>query len=284
MQLDIFDPENRTLTEAFQAMLEMDFPQAVKLYQAVLDQHPGQEQALEYSLVARQWERFFRQCDPRESNDDRSLFWQEILENPYQQRALQNVQDALMKFLAAEATKARQWWLDEVTHLSDLYLKLGLPEKAEQQLHTYQKAEGLSAYSLLALSWSQHLQGKLKPAGQHYVLGCFQGPSAAMVQRFTSERLKDRAEKEEPAWLPAYGWLMGLLPLLNPGEIQQKIAPQPTEVFAVYSTLYHAEKARRSQAENLVALRKKLKETAPKELFKGYMERVQKQQARAHLW
>ena len=153
--------------------------------------------------------------------------------------------------------------------LGFLSLQLGDYETAEQQLRQLIESfpeDGLLYGYLADTLW---MQQRRELANSLYALALLLGPELMVNHPVCNRRLATLIADHGAALAPIYGYLGGVVPL-----VEQEIA-EATEATAIYALLRQTERARyRGDHAAMVTGRKQLRQLAP-EVFNAYLQFVQ---------
>lgn len=185
--------------------------------------------------------------------------------------ALQLFRRELLCFLAKTLGSSHPIDLCLFERIFDELIKNECPESAlelvEQSLVQYPDNAELR-YFFGQAYWQL---GRYDSAGKMYVGACLSKPDNAYIKTLEPERLKTLAKEKGLAWTPAYGFLSGLLPLVEPTvePTEDRLLQKARSVYG-YLGLAEAHSLKKDSEKNL-EYRKQLKSLNP-DLFQLYLK------------
>ena len=261
VQLDLFSPDRLSLGEARETLHALDFERAAMLYRQIIARWPEAGEAREGLAAATRWNEILSRI---ESGDPRSaprMLWEEIWE------ATANVGSLPEGFRAALLRRVR----DMLRNLDadpvppdlsqgDVLLELDRPTEAVWWAREAMERfpDNVLIKALLAeASWQA---GNAHAAREAWAGILLLSQPGSMLPAPSDLRLTELIDQHGPRRAAVEGWLVGLLPLLPPGEVP---AVGDTGVD-VYRHLTLAEAARRTNDwDETLKHRRWLRENAP---------------------
>lgn len=270
MQLNLFQWDRIETGNGYACLARLAFGQARQHFTRVLDGLPGHQAAGTGLQAVEYWEQVFRVLATMEAEAAVAHFWKRLrafsFGNSDVDRELRaNLLGRLREVMEQGAVD----YLPPDLCLGYLSLQLGDYVTAENQLRGLIEsapADGLLYGYLGDALW---LQGRREIANGVYAAALLLDPERMATYAPCNHRLVAIIAEHGASMAPAYGFLGGVLPL-----VELEIAPL-TEAVRIYGLLRGAERARyRCDHAAVIAARRELQILAP-QIFADYLAFVQ---------
>lgn len=267
MQLSLFQWDLIAVGKGYRSLAGLDFNDARARFSGVLKALPDHPEAGRGMRDLQCWEGFFGELQGLEPEAAAPLLWDRISKFPLgNTESYQTLRLNLIRHLLALLDSRPALYVPPDLCSGYLYLQLGDYAAAERHLRVVlERLPGngrLHGYLADAL-W---MQSRAEIAGASYVKALLLAPHDVAVEAICNQPLAAVIREYGPDLAPAYGFLQGLLPL-----VEQDKEPVTRE-GRVYELLRRAEQARRlGHHQAMVAARRDLKNLAP-DLLRDYLE------------
>jgi tetratricopeptide (TPR) repeat protein len=270
MQLNLFQWDLLEAGNGYTCLARLDFGQAREHFVRVLDALPGHQAAGAGLRSVGYWEQVVQELAKMQGEDAAAFFWKRLGAFSFGNSAVDSELRAnLFRRLQAVMEMAGVDYIPPDLCNGYLLLQLGDYVTAESQLRSLIEAfpeEGLLYGYLADALW---LQGRREIANGVYATALLLEPQRMAAYPLCSHRLVAIIVRHGAAMAPVYGFLQGVLPL-----VEQEIATE-TEATRIYATLRRAERARHRQDHaGMIAARRDLQAQAP-EVFADYIRFTQ---------
>lgn len=271
MQLNLFSADRLKVGEGFEALVALKLERAGQLFDTVLAKKPEVSDAVAGREIVCYWQSVMEQSQKLDSSEHGGFIWQRVKE-------LRNdpllLPDRLKRSLIGKVIALLQEH-DLVFRPPDLccgYLHIEVGE--------YQQAVASLKAALERTPDSARLRGFLGDAlwclrretwaRAEYARALLTSPKDVSIADLRDTKLLDVISHHGVEMAPVYGWLQGVLPLLDPDQLScgnEKVAD-------AYRRLYEVEQARLSGDQDAaVEQRQHLREAIP-DLFEAYMDKI----------
>lgn len=271
MQLSLFSADRLKVGEGFEALAELDLERAGELFDTVLAKKPEVSDAVAGREIVAYWQTVMDQCQELDGREHAGFIWQRVKEHRDDRLLLPN---RLKRSLVGRVISLLQEQ-DLVFQAPDLccgYLHLEIGE--------YQRAVASLKIAVIRLPDSARLRGFLGDAlwclgretwaRAEYAQALLMSPRDVSIADLKDPRLLDVISENGVEMAPVYGWLLGVLPLLDPDQI----ACGNKQVADAYRRLNRAEQTRLSGDQDAaIEQRRRLREVYP-DLFEAYMNKI----------
>jgi len=269
MQLGLFDWDIITTASGFASLAQLDFEDARTRFMQVLRSLPEHREAKKGLRNLEFWEHVFATMDGLGFGETLSFLWGNIngfaFDSSEHSRVLRQT---LIKRLHALLGNRPRYYEPPDLCSGYLHLQLGKYAKAETDLRLLLDDwpdDGLIHFFLAESLW---LQGRTEVAGPVYATALLLAPCEISKRKMSSLSLRRVLQEFGPTLAPIYGYLNGVLPL-----VQYDGLPDTAE-NQIYHALRQAELARSTNChQEMVDARRILKSLSP-EIFKEYLERI----------
>ena len=272
IQLDLFSWDRVKIGEGFEALSRLDFEGAIAIFEDMLlsiPEHPSATRGVE---LATDWERILRQFGDLKENNAIASFWDHIKRYPFGRgKGTQLFKTSLTKMLIRHINGDTSFYAPPDLCAGYLFLKTGSYKEAENALKKLINNHPFDGRLLGYLGDALWMQGRKTEARSIYTKAILISPSKVSLEDLKDIELIEFIEDEGIDMTPVYGWLKGILPLVElETEKHQEI--KHSDTLKVYSLLACAENARRQgNHQKMISYRKKLKKKSP-HVFNEYME------------
>jgi tetratricopeptide (TPR) repeat protein len=271
MQLNLFQWDLVEVGNGCKRLADLDFEQARSHFLRVLTALPNHQAAGEGLQATCYWQETFATLPTLEGERGVAFLWQRMRAFDFGGNAYRiELRANLLRRLQAMMESASLEYLPPDLCHGTLTLQLGDYEAAEQQLRRSIEScpqDGLLYGYLADALW---MQQRCELANSLYALALLLAPELMANHAVCNQRLAALIADHGAALAPIYGYLGGVVPL-----VEQEIATA-TEAAGIYALLRQAERARyRGDHAAMVTARKQLGELAP-EVFGAYLQFVQK--------
>lgn len=273
LQLDLFSWDTIKIGEGFEALSRLDFEGAKKAFEDVLLQVPCHPSAKTGIEVIAYWEGVLHRLESLGGEDALVYLWENIKGYPFERGYSESLKKALIERLLMLMDDKPHIYIPPDICSGYLYIKLGRYKEAENALHTLLKDHPFNGRLMGYLGDTLWMQGRMDEARSIYAKALLLAPFEVSLEDLRDKELLEIVEDEGPEMAPIYGWLRGVLPLV---DVETKLfgGLKKGKVLKVYTHLRIAEDARKNgNHKGMVAHRKMLKEEAP-EVFNAYMEHL----------
>jgi len=267
MQLSLFQWDLIAVGKGYNSLARLDFDDARSRFSGVLRDLPNHPEAGRGMRDLQYWERVFCNMAGHEADSDLRFMWERIngfcFGNSESYRILRlNLLNHLLTLMEGRPA----FYAPPDLCCGYLHLQLGNYAAAETHLRavlgSLPENGRLHAYLADAL-W---MQGRAEIAGAAYAKALLLAPQEVAVEVMRNRLLAAVIGEYGPVLAPIYGFLEGLLPLV------EQETPPVTREARVYELLRQAEQARRlGNHQAMVTARRGLKNLAP-EILQDYLD------------
>lgn len=270
MQLNLFQWDLVEVGNGYRCLARLAFDQAKGHFGRVLDALPDHQAAAAGLQAVGYWEQVLQTLAALQGEAAVAFFWKRLGAFSFGSSDVEcELRANLLRRLHVVMENAAVDYLPPDLCRGFLSLQLGAYVTAETQLRSLIESvpeEGLLYGYLAEALW---LQGRREIANGVYVTALLLDPDRMAAYTVCNPRLADIITEYGTSLAPVYGFLQGVLPL-----VEQEIATA-TEATRIYASLRRAERARHRQDHaNMIAARKDLQVQAP-EIFADYLSFVQ---------
>lgn len=271
MQLNLFQWDLVEVGNGYRRLACLELDQARDHFLRVLTALPHHQAAGEGVRAAGYWQETFATLSALEGERGVAYLWQRLRAFTFGCSANDNaLRTNLLRQLQAVMEGADLDYLPPDLCRGSLFLQLGDYEGAEQRLRRLIESfpeDGLLYGYLADALW---MQKRRELANSLYALALLLAPELMADHAVCNQRLAALINDHGAAMAPIYGYLGGVVPL-----VEQEIAPA-TEAVGIYVLLRQMERARyRGDHAAMITARKQLGELAPA-VFNAYLQFVQK--------
>lgn len=269
MQLSLFQWDLIAVGKGYKSLARLDFNDARSRFSVVLKDLPGHPEAGRGMRDLHVWEGVFRDMAGMEPESALSFLWKKIAGFPFgNSESYQTLRLNLIRHLLALMADRPTFYVPPDLCSGYLHLQLGDYAAAETHLRLVlgclPENGRLHGYLADAL-W---MQGRREIAGAFYAKALLLAPHDVAVETIHNRPLAAVIYEYGRDLAPIYGFLEGLLPL-----VEQENKPVTREARA-YELLRRAEQARRlGNHHAMVAARRDLKNLAP-DVLQDYLDRL----------
>jgi tetratricopeptide (TPR) repeat protein len=259
MQLNLFQWDLVEAGNGYNCLARLDFDQARGYFTRVLVALPDHQAAGAGLRSVDYWEQAVQAVDEMQGEAAVAFFWKRLGAFAFGSSAGDSeLRTNLLRRLQALMEMAGVDYIPPDLCSGYLLLQLGDYVDAESQLRRLVESfpeEGLLYGYLADALW---LQGRREIANGVYATALLLDPQRLAAYPLCNHRLAAIIVKHGAAMAPVYGYLEGVLPL-----VEQKIATD-TEATRIYAALRWAERARHRQDQAaMIAARRDLQVLAP---------------------
>jgi predicted Zn-dependent protease len=272
-QLPIFDRHTMIMGEGYRWLASFKFEKAAQHFEDAVHTSSGAESEPDEALQAcNYWQPLIQQR--RESPREQSLneLYQKFrLYDFGSASGLRQFKRALLEYITGRLLAADQFYINDEETVSDLLLELQRPDKAErvveQRLEKQPRNDQLR-YCLAQIQWQNNHKGEAK---KHFARALLYDPCHIPFYRIKYKALNGLIDDVGAEMAPAFGWLRGILPLVQPPENIKMCSEMHQKGADSYQLLYLADRAAvKKNSEARLKYRKKLHNQAP-ELYEEYI-------------
>jgi predicted Zn-dependent protease len=272
-QLPIFDRHTMIMGEGYRWLASFKFVKAAQYFEDVSHANPGTESEAEKALQAcNYWQHLIRQR--RESPQDQSIdevYKKFRLYDFDSTSGLRQFKRALLEYITDRLLADDQFYINDEETISDLLLELQRPDKAErivEQRLEKQHQDDQLRYCLAQIQWQNNHKGEAK---KNFARALLYDPCHVPFHRIKYQALNRLIDDVGAEMAPAFGWLRGILPLVQPPENIKMCSEMHQKGVDSYKLLYLADRAAvKKNSEARLKYRKKLHNQAP-ELYEEYI-------------
>lgn len=264
-QLSIWD--NSLLEQGYRSLSALRFSEAALQFREAL-KASNDRKTLEEALAACEFWRLKIPVQPN-TQTDAGLIVQDFVRYPFS-GSLLGLRRALLLHIAETAGNTKQISLPLLETIFDLLLALpDLPAAMQlvRQAISWYPGEKYLLYSLGQVLWRNNNKSEAKV---NYIRACLLHPDGRYCKRIEIEAAKIPARQHGVAWIPAYGWIHGFLPLISLPEAVSAVDEVHQQAVDVYRLLYLSEEAaRKKDLKSCIRCRKEIKDIKP-DLYETY--------------
>lgn len=272
VQLNLFSWDRVKVGEGFSALAGLNFAKAQVTFQNLLSTWPGHPDASLGLGMAATWADFLRGVETLQKRDAIVSLWERIQLYSFGQcgHALRR---ALIQRVIALMEEDADLYVPPDLCLGRLLLEIEDYGKAEAAFGHLLGIHPCDGRILVWLGNCLFRQGKTSEARVVYAKVFLSTPSEVKLEEIEDKELVEAIAGEEVYSAAIWGWLRGVLPLVDVEEGPPHDRKHE-EALRIYQTVRRAEKARaRGAHEEMVERRRLLKELAPA-VFLQYMGRM----------
>lgn len=274
-QLDLFSWDIIKIGEGFRSLSGFDFEGARVFFKEVLSRVPDHSSATRAMEMVAHWEGILQRLESLEGEDALTFFWKNIKEYPFgKEHGPELFRKALIERLLLLMDENPFIYIPPDLCSGYLYIKLGDYREAERVLKILLNEYPSNGRLLGYLGDALWMQGRGEEAMGIYTKALLSAPYEVSLEDLRDKELLELIEDEGVDMAPVYGWLRGILPLV---EVETKPSQEVKQhkALRIYGLLNIAEKARqKGYHEKMVSHRRMLKEEDSK-VFNAYMERME---------
>jgi len=271
-QLSLFSWQKAVLAEGYEQLVVFSFDEAEFIFRQLGEKYESADPEMEDALdCTRYWKNVFEQFESTSPAKSIAILHDEISQFDFQKTwGQQQFRLALIRHLTELMQQQNLFYLNSHTTLSDLFLQLREPEKAGQLLTEQVSSSPLDnklRFRLAQIHWQNMQKGEAK---RHYTLGLLLNPAEVPRPFLECNEIAGLIEEYGPEMTPAYGWVSGVLPLVQVPDDITPAGDSHVNALTCYRLLHDAEKAsKKSDMDACVEYRKVLKQTDP-EFYQEY--------------
>ena len=270
MQLNLFQWDLVETGNGYTCLARLAFEQARDHFARVLDAVPNHHKAGAGLQSVHHWEQVFQEVAGMQAEAAVSFFWKQLAAFSFANSEVdRELRANLFRYLQNLMDQGAFDYFPPDLCRGYLSLQLGDFVTAESQLRGLIESfseEGLLYGYLADALW---LQGRREIANGVYATALLLDPQRVGLYEICNQQLAAVIVEHGAAMAPVYGYLEGVLPL-----VEQEIATD-TEATRIYAALRRAERARHRQDHAVaVAARRDLQVLAPK-VFAAYLAFMQ---------
>ncbi len=271
MQLNLFEWDLIAVGSGYAGLARLDFEEARCCFTRVLQTIPEHPRASQGLRDLRFWQDALEGMGRLAAEPALRLGWHSLTSFSFDRSdAHQLLRRNILRHLLDLMADLHDFY--DPPHLCSgyLYLQTGDCVAAERELLRLLKAQPHTGLIHLFLAEALRRQEREEQAAPSYARALLLDPVESFQQHISNAALMHLCEEQGPALAPIYGYIGGLLPLV---EIEGM--PESPEI-RIYAALRRAELSRRKgDHDDMIAARCELKGFAP-EIFKDYLEGVKK--------
>ena len=185
-----------------------------------------------------------------------------------------------MQKLILTAQKIDVFYINNNTTIADLFLLAEKPDYAETEILKYLKKNEATAYIFSRFADVQWILGKFVESKRNYTKALMINPNEIQFQEIKNKDLLEVIKKHSAEMAPAWGYIYGLLPMIEFNEINKYCDITKRGLHAYYLLLMAEKLTKQKDFKQTIDFRKLLKEKEP-ELFAAYFELLKKRKNKA---
>lgn len=277
-QLHLFSQTTDMLAEGFEKLSAFEFEEAESVFHQTNKKFTDNERDVETALTCTgHWKSIFCGLEKLEVTEKVPHLFDHIERFEFNnQWGFQKLRSSLITHLIGLMQLQNLFYVNGQTAVSDLFLQIGKRQMAERSITGRINAfpdDTPARFRLAHLQWNQKLKGS---ALRNYALGLLFDPESAPAQYLMCEQTAALIKSHGPHMTPAYGWIAGILPLMQVPEAVTPVSENHRNALACYGVMREAEKAaKKRDMETCVELRKELKSGWP-DLYNEYYKLISK--------
>jgi len=282
-QLPLFSWQNEVLAEGYQQLAAFNFDEAEFVFLQLREKYVSADPEMEDALVCtRYWKEVFQQLEKTNSANSIAFLHDEISQFRFKKTwGQQRFRSVLIHHLIGLMQRYDVFYVNSLTTLSDLFLQLKEYKKAVQVLSDRVSVAEQDNRLRFRLAQAQWKMKEKRDARRNYALGLLINPASVPLEFLECGETVDLLRSRGPEMAPAYGWVFGILPLVQPPDNISPGNDTHLKALTCYRFLIKAEKASiHDDPDATVEYRKALKESDP-EFYKEYFSLISK---RRILW
>ncbi len=278
MQLNLFEWDLIAVGSGYASLAHLDFDEALSSFNRVLQAIPDHPRAGRGVREVQFWRDAFDAMARVDRQSAVRLGWQSLCRFAFDTSEHHLLlRKNVLRHLQAMIGSRPDFYDPPQLCSGYLLLQLGEFDQAERHLRLLLETRPEAAPVHLYLAESLWLRNKKELAGPSYARALLLDPLATCRQDISNRALVRLCEERGPALAPIYGFIAGILPLVD----NQGMPPGPE--IRIYAALRRAELFRRSGSHReMIAARCELKDLAP-EIFQDYLEQICGEQGIRHL-
>lgn len=271
MQLNLFEWDIIAIGSGYSSLARFEFHEAHGFFARVLQALPDHPRASQGIKDTEYWEQTFRELQLINGEEVFRLGWNSICRFRFdhsQNHSLLRLN--VLRHLQTMMNDRPDFYDPPQLCSGYLLLQLGKFGSAEQHLCLLLETQPNAGLIHLYLAESLWLQKKEELAGPSYARALLLDPFETCRQNISNKILVRLCEERGPALAPIYGFIAGILPLVD-----VEVMPSSPEI-RIYAVLRRAEQSHRNGShQQMIAARRELKYLAP-EIFHDYLEATKK--------
>ena len=277
-QLHLFSQTTDMLAEGYEKLSVFDFENAESVFHQINKTISEKESDSERGLFCTgYWKEVFERLEKMVSTENVPYLFDQIERFEFNNHwGFQKLRSSLITHLIGLMLQQDRFYVNEKIAISDLYLRIAKRQIAERSLTgriNTTPADTPARFRLAHLQWNQKLKGT---ALRNYALGLLFDPESAPAQYLMCDQTAALIKSHGTHMTPAYGWIAGILPLMQVPEAVTPVSENHRNALACYGVMREAEKAsKKRDMETCVELRKELKSGWP-ELYQEYYKLISK--------
>ena len=266
MQLNLFRWDAIAVGNGYQSFSRLDFNDARNHFSRVLNAVPDHPAAGRGIDDLNFWEGVFRDMEKLDSESTVSFLWDRISGFPFgSSESYESLRLSLIKHLLTLLEGEDNFYVPPDLCSGYLCLQVGDYSTAENHLRILIDLLPENGRLYAYLADALYMQGKEESAGAAYTTALLLTPHEIPVAAICNRQLVDVIQEHGAETAPIYGYLKGILPLIN-------LKTEPvTDEARVCELLRQAEQAMHlGKHDEMVAARRGLKQLAPN-ILKDYL-------------
>ena len=272
LQLNLFSWDRVKVGEGLRALAGLDFAKAQVIFQNLLSRWPGHPDASAGLGMVAAWADALNKVEAMQKRDAIVALWERIRSYPFGQCGHALRRALIQRVVALMEENSALYVLPDLC-LGCLLLELEDYGKAEAAFRHLLDIHPRDGRILVWLGNCLFRQCRTGEGRLVYAKALLSASSELKLEEIDDKELVEVIANEEVDSAAIWGWLRGLLPLVEVEEGPPHDLKQ-AEASRVYQTVRRAERARANgEYEEMVAQRRLLKELAPA-VFLQYMARM----------
>lgn len=258
--------------EGHAALEALELERAEAIFSETLERFPDTVDAACGMRITRFWQQVRAEADSLDTVKRVAQLWQALIEvRGDRDRWTARLEQTLLEQMVTELELSGVTWATEEVCPGRLLLEAGEERRAETWLRRALKREPGHGALLGYLGDALWELDKPVAARISYARALVIDPQRVVVHHLRDLKLRSLVEQRGPGLAPVFGWIAGLLPLLDAAEL----GAARTAEQQIYRRILAAETARRgNDHDRKISERLWLREHAP-EVLSAYMERIE---------
>ena len=271
-QLNLFSWDRVKVAEGYSVLAGLDFAKAQATFQNLLSKWPGHPDASAGLGMAATWAAFLREAEALQKRDAIVSLWERIRSYSFGQSG-HALRRALLQRVVALAEVDADLYVPPDLCLGRLLLEIENYGRAEAAFRHLLEIHPRDGRIFVWFGNCLFRQQKTSEARVVYARALLSASSEVRPEEIEDEELVKAIADEEVYSAAIWGWLRGVLPLVEVEEAP-RLDQKHEEALRAYQTVRRAERARAKGAhDEMVEQRRLLRELAPA-VFLQYMGRM----------
>jgi tetratricopeptide (TPR) repeat protein len=268
-QLDLFGIDRIKLGEGYAALKQLDLDRAASIFnELILENHDFSDANQGYAMAV-EWSDTLWDVETRIHQESATVLWHKIQTYPFGQWGGE-LRTALIRKTIALIDGDATFYIPPDLCLGYLFLELADYERAEGAYRQLLEKQPNDTKLICRLVNSIFLQKRQSEARHYYAKALLAFPLEAHPNSLEDTEVKDIIKECGVLLAPVYGWLRGVLPLVDIDDIRA-MDEEHAKALIIYRSVYLAESARKKRDhQDMVVKRRDLKQLAP-EVFEEYI-------------